>query len=91
MLLIKNSQHMGREVRRSISRILSTWELGGKIRESGSLGAWESKARELSRRRGKSPSVVLREESRALSWISLQPGGGGLADQRVPKILCAPI
>ena len=55
MLLIKNSQHMGREVRRSISRILSTWELGGKIRESGSLGAWESKARELSRRRGKSP------------------------------------
>ena len=57
MLHIKNSQHMGREVRRSISRILSTWELGGKIRESGSLGAWESKARELSRRRGKSPSA----------------------------------
>ena len=35
--------------------------------------------------------VVLREESRALSWILVHPGGGGLADQRVPKILCAPI
>ena len=63
MLHIKNSQHMGREVRRSISRILSTRELGGKIRESGSLGAWESKARELSRRRGKSPSGSERGKS----------------------------
>ena len=43
-----------------ISKILSTWELGGKIRESGSMGAWErvgkrgeSKAQEPSRQRGK--------------------------------------
>ena len=90
----------------SLSRILSTWEekSGALYQEFSAHGSWEGKLGrvgvwEHGRVRpgssagvvGSRPAVVLREESRALSWILVQPGGGGLADQRVPKILCAPI
>ena len=75
-----------------ISKILSTWELGGKIRESGSMGAWErvgkrgeSKAQEPSRQRGKLDEVRFRC---SCSGSGPVVEGKGTAS-RLPKILCS--
>lgn len=75
-----------------ISKILSTWELGGKIRESGSMGVWE-RVGSGGRVRPRSPA------GNVGSWDEVRfrcscSGSGPVVEgkgtaSRLPKILCS--